>query len=278
MSFGVRQVGLGVERLDGHARERGERRVPLGGQRVGLAPLGLGPGNGIGRSHRRKSDFLGISVGPESYRAPQAPSTKSPASTRSARSSAVTASCSSSSRASIPNAASFRAAGRAAGGLAPRVGDLGERRAAVLGVRDAAHETVGLELVDDVRDARAVDLEALADLAERQRAGARERQQHERLVAREREAERAEQLVEARHQDLLGAHDRRHRGHRARGLLAPALGPVAARLGDRVDAQRRHAVASAVAPMRRARSSSAAACSAASWCSNATKGATAGAR
>ena len=60
---------------------------------------------------------------------------------------------------------------RALGDVAALGGDLRERRAAVGLVRDAAHEPVLLELVDDVRDARAVHLQALADLAERQRAG-----------------------------------------------------------------------------------------------------------
>src|SRR3954454_18261909 len=56
----VGEVGLGIERLDRHARERGEGRVALGSKRVGLAPLGLGPGNGIGRSHTesRTSSYL----------------------------------------------------------------------------------------------------------------------------------------------------------------------------------------------------------------------------
>ena len=55
------QVGGGVQRLDGDARERRERRVALRRERVGLAPLRLGPGNGIGRSHTesRTSSYLG---------------------------------------------------------------------------------------------------------------------------------------------------------------------------------------------------------------------------
>ena len=102
-------------------------------------------------------------------------------------------------------------------GGAARVGDLGQRRAPVLGVGHPAHEPVGLELVDDVGHRRAVDLEALADLAQRQRARAREGEEHQRLVAREGQPVRAQQVVQARHQDLLGAHERRHRRHRRDG-------------------------------------------------------------
>src|SRR5215207_6140777 len=56
------------------------------------------------------------------------------------------------------------------GGLACRVAsrlrDLGQRGAAVLGVRYPADEAVGLELVDDVGHRRAMHLQALADLAQ----------------------------------------------------------------------------------------------------------------
>ena len=55
----------------------------------------------------------------------------------------------------------------------------------------------------------AVHLQPLAHLAQRQRAAAASREQHQRLVARERQRAAAEQLVEPREQDLLHAHHRR---------------------------------------------------------------------
>ena len=67
---------------------------------------------------------------------------------------------------------------------------------------------------------------------------AAEDEHHQRLVAREREPERPQHLAEPREQDLLHAHDRRDRRHRRRGLLAPALAPLAARLRDRVERKR----------------------------------------
>ena len=55
-----------------------------------------------------------------------------------------------------------------------------------------------LEPVDHVGDARRVDLQPLTDLAERQLAGAGEAQQHQHLVAGEREAERGQRGVDTR--------------------------------------------------------------------------------
>jgi hypothetical protein len=84
-----------------------------------------------------------------------------------------------------------------------------------------------------------VDLQAVAHLAERERAGAAEEQQQQRLIAREREIPGLQRRVQARHQDLLDPHDRRHGRHRGHGLLAPVSRPLPLRLGDRVEAQAR---------------------------------------
>ena len=65
---------------------------------------------------------------------------------------------------------------------------------------------------------------------------AAEAQQHQRLVAGEGQLEGAEDLVHAGLHDLLGPHDRGGRGHDRAAV--PALLPLPAGLGDRVDGQR----------------------------------------
>jgi hypothetical protein len=74
-----------------------------------------------------------------------------------------------------------------------------------------------------------VDHQALADDAQRQGAAPAERQQHQRLVAREGQLVRAQQRVELAEEDLLGAHDRGDGGHgrrRAEPDLPDARRPV----------------------------------------------------
>ena len=77
------------------------------------------------------------------------------------------------------------------------VGDRRERGPPVVGVGAALDQPVALEAVDGVGDAGRMDLEALADLAERQGAGPGEVQQRQRLEPRERQAERRQRLVDA---------------------------------------------------------------------------------
>ena len=60
---------------------------------------------------------------------------------------------------------------------APELRDLHERGAPVSGVRDALHQTVGLQAPDGVRDAGDVYLEAVGGLRDRQRPGPAEGQQ-----------------------------------------------------------------------------------------------------
>jgi hypothetical protein len=92
-------------------------------------------------------------------------------------------------------------------------------------VGEAAHVAGALEAVNQVGDAGSVNLQAITDLAERQRTAARQMQQHQRLIAGEREVEIGDDRVQAADQDLLGTHDRGDRAHRRRRLVAPALPP-----------------------------------------------------
>ena len=82
-----------------------------------------------------------------------------------------------------------------------------------------------------------MNLQPVADLAERQLATAAVEQQYQRLVARERQIEGIQKVVQPRQDDLLGAHDGRHSGHRRHGRLAPMLAPLAAGLLDWIEAQ-----------------------------------------
>ena len=102
-----------------------------------------------------------------------------------------------------------------------RLGDLHEGGAPVGRVRHAAYEAVGLEPVDDVGHARGVELEPLTHRAHRQPAAAGEREQHQRLVARERQAVRAQRAVHRREEDLLHPHHARDGRHRPRGADPP---------------------------------------------------------
>ena len=132
---------------------------------------------------------------------------------------------------------SFMASVAAAARRRPGRGQAGQRAPPVVGVRPAGDEAVRLQAVDRVGHAGGVDLQALADLAQGQRALARERQQHEHLVAGEREPERAKDGVGAGEEDLLQPHDGGHDRH-ARRLVRPAVRtPLALRLGDRIEAQ-----------------------------------------
>jgi hypothetical protein len=106
-----------------------------------------------------------------------------------------------------------------------------------VGVGDAADQVLCLEPVDGVRHARGVHLQALADPAQRQRPGAAEEQEHEELVAGEREVERPEHLLDPRQHDLLGAHQRGHRGHPARDVAPAVRLPLPAGLRHRVERQ-----------------------------------------
>ena len=135
----------------------------------------------------------------------------------------------------VPNFAALSTSVAASATSAPALGDDRERRSPILRVRLAAHETGALEAVDQVGDARRVHLQPRADLPERQRPAPADAQDHERLVARERQVVRLQQEVEARHQDLLDAHDRGDRAHRRRRRAAPVLDPLPAGLGDGVE-------------------------------------------
>jgi hypothetical protein len=101
-------------------------------------------------------------------------------------------------------------------------------------VRLAAHQPLPLKAVDQVGDARRVHLEALPDLAERERPAAAEVEEHQRLVAGERQPVRSERLVQPREPDLLDAHHRGHRLHRRDVAGVEVRGPLAPRLLDRV--------------------------------------------
>src|SRR5215208_720477 len=127
------------------------------------------------------------------------------------------------------------------GDLAPARRDRRERRAPVAVVRAALDVAELLEPVDDAGHARAVDLEPVAHLPQRQRAGAREVQQHERLVAGEGELPRPQEIVEPGDEDLLRAHDARHGGHGGERRGSPARLPLPRGLLDRVERQRAHA-------------------------------------
>src|SRR4029078_8311965 len=80
-----------------------------------------------------------------------------------------------------------------------------------------AHQPAALEAVDQVVDARRMHLKARTDLAERQCPAPAHAEDDERLGARARQGVWLEQSVQARHQDLLYAHERGHRAHRRRG-------------------------------------------------------------
>jgi hypothetical protein len=80
----------------------------------------------------------------------------------------------------------------------------------------ADHQALTLQPADDVRDAGRVHHQPLADHPQRQRAAAAEREQDQRLVAREGQLVGPQQRVQLAEQDLLGAHDRGDGGHRRR--------------------------------------------------------------
>lgn len=137
--------------------------------------------------------------------------------------------------------ASGRSAPKRADGLAgslaeapPRGGHPHEGAAAVGGVRLAAHEVLGFELVDELGDAGGVGEEALADLGDGQGARSGEGEEHEHLVAGEGEAEGLEGPVDRGGHDLLGADDRGRRGHRER-LVEVVDEPLPSGLDDRVE-------------------------------------------
>jgi len=119
--------------------------------------------------------------------------------------------------------------------LAPAWRDRGQRRAPVALVPLARDVPGALEPVDDVCHRRPVHLQAVAHLAQRERAAAAVVQEHQRLIAREREVEGLQLVVQAREQDLLHAHDRGDGAHRRDRLVAPVGAPVPPRLGDRVE-------------------------------------------
>lgn len=119
----------------------------------------------------------------------------------------------------------------------PAVGDRRERRASVGGVRCALNEFEDFKAVDERRDARLVDLKSGAHLAKGERALARVEEQHQRLVPGEREAVRLELLVQARQENLMGAHDRGHRRHRRCGAVTPVRAPLSGGLFDRVEGE-----------------------------------------
>ena len=98
-------------------------------------------------------------------------------------------------------------------------------------------QAVRLEAVDGVGDAGRVDLQAFTDLAERERISSREGEQHQDLVAGERESERPQDGVGPGQEDLLESHDGRDDRHRTR-LVGPPVGlPLPFRLGDGIEAQ-----------------------------------------
>ena len=143
--------------------------------------------------------------------------------------------------------------------------DLGQDRPPVALVRGAVDQADPLEAVDRVGDAGPVHLQALADLAQRQRPAAAEVQQHQRLVAGEGELERLQQQVQPRDQDLVHPHDRGDGDHLGRRVLGPALRasggvpPRSGRTGSTVSRpaggpSSRSTPPAAAGPRRRARS------------------------
>ena len=93
----------------------------------------------------------------------------------------------------------------------------GERRTPVGRVRFAGDEAVGFEPVDGVGDRRRMDLESVADLAQRQLALLREGEEGEDLETREVEAERRQCGVDPARQDLVCSSDGGGGGHRVDG-------------------------------------------------------------
>jgi len=77
-------------------------------------------------------------------------------------------------------------------------GDDRQGRPAVGGMTLALDQSLGLQAVDCARDARGMDLQADAELAERQLTVPREREQTQQLEAREREVERGQLLPPVR--------------------------------------------------------------------------------
>ena len=123
-------------------------------------------------------------------------------------------------------------------GHAPALGrDRRQRAAPVIGVGAASDQALSLEAVDSVGDAGCVDLQALPDLAQRQGARGREREEHHHFVAGEGQPERAQLRIGPGQEDLLQAHDGGDGGH-GRCLRSPSVcGPLPVRLGDGVERQ-----------------------------------------
>ena len=118
----------------------------------------------------------------------------------------------------------------------------GERRTPVGRVRFAGDEAVGFEPVHGVGDRGRVDLESVADLAQRQFTLLREGEEGEDLETREVEAERRERRVDPAGEDLVCSSDGGGGGHRVDGRPT-GDSPVGRRLVDRVEIQRHRAVA-----------------------------------
>jgi methylmalonyl-CoA mutase cobalamin-binding domain/chain len=114
------------------------------------------------------------------------------------------------------------------------VGDRGEHLAAVVGVAGTPDEPLLLQPVDGTGDARRVHLEQRPHPGHRQLAAGREREQHEDLVARERQVARAEHRVDPLHEQLLDPHDRGDQRHPVGGLRPAVRHPLPASLADRV--------------------------------------------
>src|SRR6266508_1883682 len=104
--------------------------------------------------------------------------------------------------------------------------DCGEHPAAVKWVGLANDQRARLQPVERIRDAGCMDLESFTDLPGRELATAAEGQQHQYLVAGERQAERPQCIVDAAQQELMGPHHRRDGGHPEGGVFPPGGPPV----------------------------------------------------
>ena len=118
---------------------------------------------------------------------------------------------------------------------------LGDRAAPVGGVRRALDQALLLQPVHEAGDARLVDLQLLAELAQRQRP-VTEVQADQQLVPGEGEVDRREDLVGSLGQHLMDTHQRGHDGAADGAFLPAVLIPEMVCLEDRVPvAVRSHA-------------------------------------
>ena len=115
---------------------------------------------------------------------------------------------------------------------APFLGYLCQSGSPVVWVACSAHETLRLQSIDRVGDARWMDLQPGAHLAERQPG---ERQQHQCLKTRKSQAKGGQGALDARHHDALNANQRRGGGHPIG--FGPALLPLVLRFRNRIEGE-----------------------------------------